>query len=305
MKTSPTYMLITPARNEAEFIEFTIKSMVAQTIRPTKWVIVSDGSTDGTDEIVKRYLPEHPWIELIRMPAREERHFAGKVDAFNAGYARVKELPHEFVGSLDADISFDSEYFSFLLSKLSEDAKLGLVGTPFKNSSNRIYDYRYTSLEHVSGACQLFRRECFEDIGGYVPIKAGGIDYVMVIAARMMGWKTRTFTEKMSLHHREMGTAQHGLWRARFQNGVKDYAFGNHPLWELARVAYQMTQPPRLIGGVLLITGYVWEQIRRADRPVSREFVAFVRREQIQRLSAIILRSPRLRRNTIGASSLV
>ncbi len=303
MPISLNYVLITPARNEAEFIEFTIKSVAAQTARPMKWVIVSDGSTDRTDEIVERYLPAHPWIELVRMPERQERHFAGKVNAFNAGYARVKNLPYEFIASLDADISFDPEYFSYLLDKLAMDSKLGLVGTPFKGESDRMYDYRYVNIEHVSGACQLFRRECFENIGGYVPIKAGGIDYLMVITARMKGWKTRTFTEKVSFHHREMGTARDGPWKARFRYGIKDYTFGNHPLWELSRVAYQLTQPPRVIGGALLGAGYIWAGLRRVERPVSRELVNFVRREQMERLRGIAFRRPRSGRSRQEASS--
>src|SRR5260370_6390957 len=127
MTTLPSYVLVTPARNEGGFIEQTIRSVVSQTALPLKWIIVSDGSTDGTDEIVSKYAKDYPWIELVRMPERRERHFAGKVYAFNAGYARVKELEYDAIGSLDADISFDEDYFSFLLSKLAEDRALGLV----------------------------------------------------------------------------------------------------------------------------------------------------------------------------------
>ena len=107
MARLPTYVLITPARNEAEFIAQTIRSVVAQTARPIKWVIVSDGSTDGTDEIVKTSALAYPWIELIRMPERQERHFAGKIHAFNAGYAAVKGISYQMIGSMDADVSFD------------------------------------------------------------------------------------------------------------------------------------------------------------------------------------------------------
>src|SRR5580658_10196853 len=186
----PRYVLITPARNEAQFIELTLKSVVAQTFRPVKWVIVSDGSTDGTDDMVGRYVVMHPWIELVRMPERRDRNFAGKVHAFNAGYARVKDIDHDVVCSLDGDISFDEDYFSFLLAKLGEDPALGLVGTPFQEErSKQTYDYRFVSIEHVSGACQVFRRECFEQIGGYVAVKGGGIDHIAVVTARMKGWK--------------------------------------------------------------------------------------------------------------------
>jgi len=284
MPTLPTYILIPPARNEAEFIELTIKSVVAQTIRPIKWIIVSDGSTDGTDGIVCKYAADHPWIELLRMPERGERHFAGKVEAFNAAYSHIRGLQYEVIISLDGDISFDEDYFSFLLRKLAEDPRLGLVGTPFKESSSQTYDYRFVNIEHVSGACQVFRRECFEEIGGYVPVKGGGIDLIAVITARMKGWKTRTYSEKVCRHHREMGTALHGKLRARFKTGAKDYAFGNHPLWEVFRTVRQLAQKPFAIGGLMLLSGYVWALIRGVERPVPIELVAFTRREQMQRL---------------------
>jgi biofilm PGA synthesis N-glycosyltransferase PgaC len=286
MLTLRNYVLITPARNEAQFIELTIKSVVAQTVRPVKWVIVSDGSTDGTDEIVNKYAADYPWIELVRMPERQERHFAGKVHAFNAGYARVRDLDYSVIGSMDGDISFDEDYFSFLLGKLAGDSALGLVGTPFKDVT--MYDYRFVSIEHVSGACQLFRRECFEEIGGYTPVKSGGIDHIAVITARMKGWKTRTFTEKVCLHHRKMGSAQRGELRAKFEVGKKDYALGSHPVWQVFRTAYQMTKKPYVIGGLMLIAGYAASSMRRAERPVSHEFVEFRRREQMERLKKFL-----------------
>jgi biofilm PGA synthesis N-glycosyltransferase PgaC len=286
--TLPSYVLITPARNEAQFIELTMRSVVAQTVRPVRWIIVSDGSTDGTDEIVQSYTHDHSWIELVRTSERRDRHFAGKVHAFNAGHDRVKDLDYEVIGSLDADISFDSNYLAFLLSKLAADHELGLVGTPFRDGSNSTYDYRFVSIEHVSGACQLFRRQCFEDIGGYVPVKGGCIDHIAVISARMKGWKTRTFTEKVCLHHRPMGTAQHGLLMAKFKNGAKDYAIGNHPLWELFRIVYQMSKRPFVIGALALASGYIWAVIRRVKRPVARELVTFYRREQMLRLNRFL-----------------
>ncbi len=193
----PTYVLITPARNEMQFIELTIKSMVAQTLPPLKWVIVSDGSTDGTDEIVRKYAADCPWIELIRMPERRERHFAGKVHAFNAGRDLVKDLDFDIVGNLDADVSFEENHFEFLITKMTEDPQLGVAGAPFREGSYQ-YDYRFTNIENVWGGCQLFRRQCFESIGGYLPLKGGCIDHVAVLSARMKGWRTRTFAEKVS-----------------------------------------------------------------------------------------------------------
>lgn len=278
------FVVITPARNEARFIEQTLSSVTQQIVRPKKWIIVSDGSTDGTDEIVRGYTLRYPWIELLRSPERRERNFAGKVHAFNSGYAKVKDVPHDVVVSLDADISFDSDYFAFLLEKLEAYPDLGLVGTPFKELSGQTYDFRFVSIEHVSGACQVFRRECFEAIGGYVPVKGGSIDHIAVLTARMRGWKTRTFLEKVCVHHREMGTAQRGVLGARFKIGVKDYKIGNHPVWELFRVGYQMSLPPRCLGAIALGAGYCWALIRRNNRVVSKELMRFHRGEQMQRL---------------------
>jgi len=283
MASLPTYILITPARNEVEFIELTLQSMVKQTFRPLKWVIVSDGSTDGTDDVVRKYIAENPWIELLRMPERTERHFAGKVYAFNSGYARAKELNPDVVGNLDADVSIEPDHFEYLLGKIGENPELGVGGSPFREGSYQ-YDYRFSNIENVWGGCQLFRRECYEAIGGYTPVKGGGIDHIAVVTARMKGWKTRTFTERICIHHRKMNTAGQGLLKAQFRMGVKDYSFGNHPVWELFRTLYQAKNSPFVIGGLALGAGYAWSLMRGAKKSVSPELVEFTRREQMQRL---------------------
>lgn len=215
------YVIITPAWNEAEFIGLTLESMVIQTVPPVKWVIVSDGSTDGTDEIVQEYADRHAWIELVRMPERSERHFAGKVHAFNAGYARVRDLEFDIIGNLDADISFGRDLFEFLLARFAENPLLGVAGTEYRDNGSEGYNYNFVNIEDVTGHCQLFRRECYEGIGGYVPIKDGGIDSVAVITARMKGWKTRTFLGKTCIHHRRVGTAQGTTLASFFKAGKK------------------------------------------------------------------------------------
>jgi cellulose synthase/poly-beta-1,6-N-acetylglucosamine synthase-like glycosyltransferase len=206
----PTCVLITPARDEDAFIEQTIRSVLSQTVRPTKWIIVSDGSTDRTDEIVQRYMAENPFIELLRLPERKDRQFAAKARAFNAGYERLAGLDCDVIGNLDADITFDDGYLEFLLEKFRANPDLGVAGTPFvedfDNTDSHTYAHRFVQIEHVSGACQLFRRECFAEIGGYVPIKGGAIDWIAVTTARMKGWETRTYTDKVCFHHRKIGT---------------------------------------------------------------------------------------------------
>ena len=283
----PAYVLITPARNEADYIELTMKSMIAQTVSPLKWVIVSDGSTDGTDSIVQKYAAQYKWIELLRTPERKERHFAGKVYAFNAGYERVKALDYDIIGNVDADISFGNDHFEFLLGKFMANPDLGVAGTAFIEDSSVAYDYEVVNIEHVSGQCQIFRRECFEKIGGYLPIKGGGVDWTAVTTARMKGWKTRTFTERTFTHHRKMGTGMSTLLTSRFRFGKQDYYLGGHPLWEIFRSMYQMKKKPYILGGVFLLVGFYWSLLMRVEKSVPKELETFRRKEQMHRLHAI------------------
>ncbi len=282
------YALITPARNEESFIEGALRSVVSQTIKPEKWIVVSDGSTDGTDDIVKRYAQRHSWIELLRMPEHRDRSFAAKASCFNAGYEKLKDSKVDLVGNLDADITFDPDYYEYLLSKFAAMPKLGVAGTPFVEDVSQIhnhsYGHKFADLEHVSGACQMFRKACFEEVGGYTPIKGGGIDWVAVTTARMKGWQTRTFVEKVCFHHRTMGTASRGPLMARFQHGQEDYYVGGHPLWQVLRGIFQMKRKPYLLGGLFLIFGYFWAMVKKVQRPIPPELIAFHRAEQMARL---------------------
>jgi len=283
------YVLITPARNEEAFIEKTLASMVAQTLLPERWVIVDDGSTDRTGAIVQAYVERYPWIELVQRPQRQDRNFAGKAHAFNAGLEQVRSFQFEVIGNLDADISFERDYFEFLLSKFAEFPRLGVAGTAMREAS---YDAVEDSFYHdsdVFGACQLFRRACFEQIGGYTPIKWGGIDWVAVRTARLKGWQTRSFCDKLFYHHRPMGATDTNTLKARFDYGRKDYFLGNHPLWQVFRVTFQMVKRPYVVGGLLLLSGYFYSFASRIQRPVAPELLRFHRREQLERLKQLML----------------
>jgi biofilm PGA synthesis N-glycosyltransferase PgaC len=289
----PRYVLVTPARNEAAQIGQTLESVSRQTAPPLKWVIVDDASTDGTGEIARRYAARFPWIEVAQMPPRQGRDFAAKVRAFDAGLERVRALDYQVIGNLDADVSLAPGDLAALVSRFAADPKLGVAGPAFSEGGRQLYDYRYTSAAGVWGGCQLFRRDCFEQIGGYVPIAGGGIDYAAVLKARAAGWKTRTFEEVRVIHHRRMGTAESRRLQARYRMGKKDYALGCHPLWEAFRVGYQMTKPPLALGGLAIGAGYLASALRRAERPISPELVAFRRREEMARLRAKLGLAPR------------
>ena len=282
------YVLISAAKNEEAFVRRTLDAVVSQTVLPERWVIVDDGSTDDTAKIVESYAKRYPWIELVCRSQREDRNFAGKAHAVNSALADVQSLRFQVVGNLDADVSFERDYMEFLLQKFDEDSKLGVVGTPFTQDGD--YDSSKDSFEgenYVAGPCQLFRRECFQEIGGYVPNRAGGLDWIAVMTARMKGWKVRSFSEKRFHHYRTLGTANKGPVRALFSYGEKDYYLGSSPVWQLFRVAYRMAKRPILLGGLALLSGYTWAALRRAKRAVSPELMRFHRREQMKKLRAI------------------
>jgi poly-beta-1,6-N-acetyl-D-glucosamine synthase len=290
MSAAFTYVLITPARNEAALIELTLKSVVTQSLPPKKWVIVNDGSTDGTDDIVKKYVADYPWIELVQLPERRERSFAGKAFAVSTGQAALGDLQYDVIGNLDADVSFESDYFAFLMERFAENPKLGVGGTAFQEAGKTNYNYEFVGVEHVSGMCQMFRRECFEEIGGYPRIKSGGIDLIAVLSARAKGWETRTFIDKKFMHHRSQSTALHSGFRERLHAGRKDYLLGNHPVWEIFRGLYQMTHKPYFVGGFLVLAAYFWNALCGVERSIPRELMVLRRGEQVRRLKQVVQR---------------
>lgn len=296
METGMDYVLITPARNEEANLDRTARSVIAQTHRPIRWLIVNDGSTDGTGAIIDRYTKQYPWIQRLDMPVHRQRSFSEKARCFNKGYESLSGLTFDVIGNLDADLSFEPDYLEFLIEKFREIPDLGVAGTVFRENG---YDSGVDSFEgenHVAGGCQLFRRECLEQVGGYVPNPAGGVDWIAVTTARMKGWRTRSFREKFFFHHRSLGTAERSGLSALFSYGEKDYYLGNAPLWELFRICYRTIKRPLVVGSAAVASGYLWAAVRRIPRPASPELVRFHRREQMEKLRRIIASAIRLRR---------
>lgn len=163
-----------------------------------------------------------------------------------------------------------------------------MAGTVFREHGYNSETDSFEGETHVSGQCQMFRRQCFEEIGGYTPNKAGGIDWMAVTTARMKGWKTRSFREKSFFHHRRLGTAERGHLASSFSYGEKDYYLGGHPIWEICRVGFRMLKPPYIVDGAALGLGYVWALVSRQKRVVSKELMRFHRKEQMKKLRAIL-----------------
>lgn len=284
------YVLITPARNEEEFINKTIESVIGQTVLPIKWVIVSDGSTDSTDEIVKKYSAKHAFIRLVRIKGHRKRTFSSKVNAFNVGYNELKNTEYDYIGLLDADISFDPSYYESVLQKFHNNSRLGIAGGIRYDFYRGTFRKVYCAKNSVGGPIQMFRRQCYEEIGGFTPLDIGGEDAVIETKARMHGWEVETFPEIKVYHHRLTGCANHNIIVAEFRAGIRNYVLGYHPIFELFRCILRILEKPYFIRSICLLSGYFWASIRRYNRPLSDEFVDYLRAEQIKRLRAILIK---------------
>ena len=284
----PEYVLVTPAYNEERFITQTIECVLAQTILPKRWAIVSDGSTDGTDQIVIRYAASHRFIRYCRITKTRARDFGGRIHAVNVGCAELNVDSYDYIGSLDADVSFGPIYFEQLIRRFSEAPQLGLAGGVVREEHGRnLKPASGERLRAVANAAQLFRRACYEQIGGYPPLPYGGPDTYVEVAARMLGWRVETFDDLVVDHHRLTASAG-GLLRGRLRQGYKDNSFGYHPLFEVFKCARRIAEPPLAIGAAARMAGYLWSHLR-GERPAVREdFVRFLRKEQLQRVRAVV-----------------
>jgi glycosyltransferase involved in cell wall biosynthesis len=285
-----TYVLITPAKNEETFIEKTLAAVVSQTILPKQWIIVNDGSSDGTEEIVLKYAGKHDFIKLVTIKESLQRNFKSKVEAFAAGYAHVKKFDYAYLGNLDADVSFDSRYYETILDRFARNPQLGIAGGAICETYFGKFKPRPSnSVRSVAGAVQLFRRECFEAIAGYVPLDIGGEDWMMEVMARMRGWQVESFPDIKVFHHKSGSGTGRKILRTCFVYGKLDFMVGCHPLFEMMKCARRVIERPYLIGALCHLSGYLWASINKTPRPVSQEIVKYLRQEQLQRMRLPIL----------------
>ncbi len=294
-----SYVLVTAAYNEERYIEQTIQSVVAQLLVPAMWVIVSDGSTDRTDEIVQRYATRYSFIRFIRKERDHNRDFASKVFALNTGVRSLSPWKIDFLGHLDADVSFDPPYFCDLLKRFEQDPGLGLAGGWYYEKMSDEYRPCWgSSSRSIPGGIQMFRYRCYNDIGGLLPIEYGGEDWYAEIMARKCGWRVRSFPDLRVRHLRVTGTRGSRL-RYCYREGIMDFALGSHPIFELAKVTKRIPSRPYLLGALARLLGFVVAH-GCVDRMVPPDVVRFLRNEELARLwSALLLRSERATREAV------
>ena len=282
---STGYVIITAARNEASYIGHTLRAVTAQTIPPASWIIVSDGSTDATDAMAKLYAERYPYIHLINSTPDGSRSFGSKAKAINQGYRLARDVPHDFVAVLDADVSFEPDYYAAVMERFETRPLLGLAGGILYDNINGKFVRQTCSLDwSVSGPIQMFRRACFEAIGGYQPLPRGGIDAIAETSVRMKGWSVRTFPEIQVLHHRRTGAEKGNPLVTCYRDGLKEYGYGTYPLFEAAKAIARLLDRPPLLGSVLRLSGYGTAWLRHEPRLLPPNVLDAVRREQRARL---------------------
>lgn len=283
------YVLITAAHDEAAFVARTCESVLAQTPAPLRWIVVDDASSDGTGAIIERYRAAHPGlIELVRVEREPGRDFRNKVRAFERGLAHARQLPFTYVGNLDADIELPSDYYARMLAHFSNDPGLGIAGGMVHSRIDASYVAQNVALDSVAGAVQLFRRECFEAVGGYLPLRQGGIDAAAEIMARQKGWRVRTFTDIAVFEHRRTGTATARPLAARRREGARFYSLGYQWTFFLARCIRRSLERPRVIGSLTALYGYLVSAVRGDPVVLPRDALEFLRDEQRRKLLRLL-----------------
>lgn len=282
------YVVITPVRDEESYLRFTIEAMLQQTVLPQEWVIVDDGSKDHTGEIIDDYAGRYGWIRAVH---RKDRGFrkpgGGVVDAFNDGYRALGSNDWDFIAKFDGDLTFESNYFEKCFEEFERDPRLGVGGGVIYCVLNGVKRFEETPIFHVRGATKIYRKECWDAIGGFWPVP--GWDTMDEVKANSLGWTSRSFSHLHLLHHRGTGLAD-GVWRTMVKYGRANYICGYHPLFMVSKCIARLVRRPYVLGSVGLMYGFVSSQVMNVPRIDDPAAIAFLRRQQLRRL---------LRRQTI------
>ncbi len=283
MSGSMSYVVITPVRDELRYVEATIRSLALQTVLPLQWIVVDDGSTDGTDRLLQQHALRHPWMTVVRRPNRGFRSAGGGVmEAFHAGRAHAW-VDWEYLVKLDADLSFAPDYFEACLRRFASEPRLGIGGGTVcrPEGTGVCIDVVGDPPFHVRGATKIYRRACWNDIGP--PVQAPGWDTIDEVKANLFGWTTRSFSDLTVVQHKPTGAAA-GRWHDAFKNGRANYMTGYHPAFMLAKCARRSLRQPLLVESTALLSGYVSGYLRRLPRAADAATVRYIRQQQVRRL---------------------
>jgi poly-beta-1,6-N-acetyl-D-glucosamine synthase len=284
MAGSPSVVVITPVRDEARYIEQTMASMESQTLRPTQWIIVDDGSTDGTARLASEHAAKHAWVSIVTLPDRGYRAAgSGVMHAFYAGYAAIRDADWRYLVKLDGDLSFSPTYLEQCVSRFVLAPQLGIAGgTVCRSGAEVVVDSPGDPPFHVRGATKIYRRECWDLIAPL--LRAPGWDTVDEVRANMRGWATRTFPDLVVLQHKPTGSAD-GCWRNALKNGFANYVAGYHPAFMLAKCVKRSLRRPLLVESTGLGVGFCAGYFATQGEVADAETVRFLRVQQLRRMT--------------------
>jgi glycosyltransferase involved in cell wall biosynthesis len=287
------YVLITPARDEETHIARTAQAMALQTAPPIRWVVVDDHSTDDTALAAEHCSRALPWMRLVRLTDDQTstRNFGSKAQAFQTGANMVAQWPYRYIGNLDADITVEHDYFQRLLAEFAADPNLGVAGGIVESWTVDRYVSQDVASDSVAGAVQMFRRECFEELGGYLALAEGGIDAAAEIMARMNGWTVRTFRHLRVLEHRRTGSANARPLRAKWREGRRLHSLGYGFCFFVLRCLYRMKERPRVIGSAAMLVGYLQRALAGEPTLLPPNVVSYLRQEQRSKIRQLMRKS--------------
>ena len=277
------YIIISPVRDEAKYIRYTIESVISQTVRPFEWIIVNDGSTDSTGDIIDKYAKVYSWIRCVHRSNRGFRKAGGGViEAFYDGYEAQSKNNWEYIVKLDGDLSFEKNYFEQCFIKFEENHRLGITGGGIYHKRGVYLELEKQPLYHVRGATKIYKRACWEAIGGL--LKAPGWDVLDEIKANMLGWETRSFPELQLRHHRYTGGAE-GSWRDAIKNGLCDYICGYHPAYQFIKCIKNISRKPYFVCSIGLFYGFLSGYLKGVSQVDDKALIAYLRRQQLRKLT--------------------
>ncbi len=285
---SSRYILLTAAKNEGAYIGNAISSVVNQSILPRAWHIINDGSTDETASIIENYAKPYPFIITHQIPPGMKRDFGAQYRAIQEAYDYARTSDFDFVGIMDADITPKSfTYFESILNAFNADPQLGITGGMIYERNGLTWKPRKSnSPDSVAGGIQMFRRACFDQIGGYKPLRYGGSDWLAQLEARARHWSVHANPDLPVFHYRPSSTAD-GKWRGLFRAGMMDASFGSIPLFELLKCARRCRIPPYIAGSAVRLSGFFWWKLWIRETVIPTETASFLKMDQTHKLQSL------------------
>jgi len=277
-----TYAVVTPVRDEESYLPLTIESMVRQTILPQQWIIVNDGSKDGTASIIDEAARRHSWIRAVHRQDRGFRKWgAGIIEAFYDGFNQLACQDWDFMCKLDGDLSFEPDYFESAFKRFQQNSRIGIGGGVLYHHEDEKVVFEKHPVFHVRGGVKIYRRACWDAIDG---LWVGpGSDTVDEVKANMLGWTTTSFTD-LHLHHHRFTGASWGRWGGLVKDGKIDYVSGYHPLFLAAKSMVRLFRSPYLLCSFALVYGYVSAHLQRTPRVDDPKLIRYLRQQQLARL---------------------